>query len=78
MAGEPGFRYTALKGWTGGESDRLYAIVDKVTGRVLVRPAFDLRGIGPDVAIRHALRSEAEREWQSPLHPGWKVDPDIG
>lgn len=60
--------------WTGWETNTLYAIVDPLIGKTLVRPGFDMRGIGPNVTVRVATRAEAEELWQSPLHPGWKVE----
>lgn len=65
--------YHRIKGWIGGEKFTLYAITDKRTGHVLVRPNTEMAGVGPECTIRIATRSEAEKLWQSPLHSGWKV-----
>lgn len=66
-------RYSETRGWHGGAKNTLYAIEDRRTGGVVVRPREQMRGIGPEVAIRLATRSEAERHWQRPLHSGWKI-----
>lgn len=67
------FKYTARGGWVGGMGTALYAVTDKRTGVVTVRPGNWMNGIGPEVTIRVATRDEAERLWQSPLHSGWVV-----
>jgi hypothetical protein len=64
--------YTEERGWQGGDDRTLYAITDRRTRRVIVRPGDQLRA-GPDVDIRMATREEAEEHWQRPLHAGWKV-----
>lgn len=61
------------KGWTGGNDRTLYAFTDTRTGRVVVRPVYDTRGIGPAATVRVATRTEALEQWQNPLHPGWTV-----
>ena len=43
------------------------------TGEVFVRPGGGVINVGPEVTVRMATRDEAEREWQNPLHAGWKV-----
>lgn len=68
-------RYSEGKGWTGGDTRTLYAITDVRTGNVTVRPGKSFAGVGPACTIRIATRLEAETEWQSPLHAGWKVAP---
>jgi hypothetical protein len=65
--------YSKRKGWTGGMGTALYAITDKRTGKVQVRPGDWMAGIGPEVTIRVATRAEAETLWQSPLSPSWIV-----
>lgn len=67
------FTYDARKGWQGGMGTALYAVTDKRTGAIQVRPGDWFAGIGPEVTIRVATRDEAERLWQSPLHSGWIV-----
>lgn len=67
------FTYTAETGWAGGDDRTLYAVTDKRTGRVTVRPAYLFAGVGPEVTIAVATRSQAEADWQAPLHAGWKV-----
>lgn len=62
-------------GWTAGDRRRLYTFVDPRTGAMSVRPGgrtIDQAG-GPVQTVRPATRAEAEKLWQSPLHPGWKV-----
>ena len=59
--------------WEGWDMNTLYAITDNRTGKLLVRPGFDMRSIGPEVTIRVATRTEAEERWQKPLHAGWTV-----
>jgi len=67
-------RYDARKGvWRGGDSRTLYAFIGHRTGQVFVRPGGDVINVGPEVTVRMATRDEAEREWQNPLHAGWKV-----
>lgn len=66
-------QYSEAKGWTGGDPKRLYHITDTRTGQWHVKPVEDMRGVGPDVGMRHATREEAEKQWQKPLHAGWKV-----
>ncbi len=66
-------RYSESGGWRGGAKKTLFAITDKRTGRVIVRPREQMRGVGPEVRVRVATRAEAEQHWQSPLHSGWKV-----
>jgi hypothetical protein len=51
----------------------LYAITDRRTGAILVRPGGQFGGVGPEVLIRLATRAEAEEHWQNPLSPGWRV-----
>ena len=67
------FTYTKRKGWQGGMGTALYAITDKRTGAVTVRPGNWMNGIGPEVTIRVATRAEADKHWQSPLHTGWII-----
>lgn len=67
------FTYNAKRGWTGLMGTALYAIIDKRTGALQVRPGDYMTGIGPEVDIRVATRGEAETHWQSPLSPGWIV-----
>ena len=71
-------RWSDTKGWKGGDSRRLYAFVDNLTGRVTVHHGnAGLRHssvpVGPNATVRPATRLEAEQHWQSPLHAGWKV-----
>lgn len=79
-------KYTAERGWRGGDSHTLYSFRDKRTGHVVVRPgntrgadpAFrrlsgSFKGVGPEVDVNVATRGEAEEHWQHPLHAGWKV-----
>jgi hypothetical protein len=66
-------RYSAERGWRGGAKNVLYAIEDRRTGGVIVRPREHMRSVGPEVHIRIATRAEAEHHWQRPLHSGWKV-----
>lgn len=66
-------KYTEARGWAGGDPRRLYAITDRRTGRMIVRPVETMNGIGPEVIIRPATKQEAETHWQNPLHSGWKV-----
>lgn len=71
-------RWSDTKGWKGGDSRRLYAFIDNLTGRVTVHPGnAGLRHssvpVGPNATVRPATRLEAERHWQSPLHDGWRV-----
>jgi hypothetical protein len=66
-------RYSETQGWHGGAKNVLYAVTDRRTRRVIVRPREDMRGVGPAVTVRVATRGEAERHWQRPLHSGWKV-----
>jgi hypothetical protein len=67
------------RGWAGGDSHRLYAFVDKLTGDVVVRPGGrDIGGSGPNATVRLATRVEGEARWQKPLHPGWKVEETPG
>lgn len=66
-------RYSGKRGWHGGAKKVLYAITDKRTDRVTVRPVYSMLGVGPEVTVRVATRAEAERHWQHPLHSGWKV-----
>lgn len=66
-------RYSEARGWRGGAKNTLYAITDRRTGRVIVRPRENMRGVGPEVTVRLATRAEAETHWQRPLHSGWKV-----
>jgi hypothetical protein len=66
-------RYDERKGWTGGDSRTLYAVVDKASNAVVVRPGNAMRGIGPGVTVRVATRAEAVQHWQADLSPGWKV-----
>ncbi len=70
----PGLTYSARHGWRGADTRTLYTITDTLTGRMIVRPGGELRGIGEDAQIRIATRSEAEEHWQRPLHAGWTVD----
>lgn len=65
-------RWNSRKGWMGGEPNRLYAFTCRQTGIVKIRPVYDT-GSGPECDVRPATRAEAERDWQSPLNPGWKV-----
>jgi len=68
--------YSERHGWRGGDKDTLYAITDKRTGNVMVRPVRDMHAVGPDVDVRVATRDEAEQHWQRPLNSGWKVNKD--
>lgn len=67
------FRYDAKRGWVGGMGTALYAVTDKRTGVLQVRPGDWMAGIGPEVDIRVATKVEAETHWQNPLHTGWIV-----
>lgn len=67
-------QYSERGGWKGGEKNRLYHITDKRTGKPSVMGVEHMRGVGPEVDIRHATRGEAEEHYQKPLHPGWKVE----
>lgn len=66
-------QYSEKKGWHGGDRKTLFALTDKRTGKVMVRPAGFMRGIGSEADIRVATKEEAKTLWQDPLHPGWKV-----
>lgn len=63
--------------WHGGDSRTLYAFRDKRTHHVTVRPGGRGRthfsGIGPECEVNVATHDEAEANFQSPLHHGWKV-----
>lgn len=62
------------RGWEGGDSHRLYAFIDNLTGGVVVRPGGrSINGVGPNATVRPATRLEGEEHWQKPLHSGWKV-----
>jgi hypothetical protein len=67
--------YTKAHTWIGGDPSTLYAVIDKRTGRTIVRPPDQMGGVGPDVDVRVATRAEAEEHWQRPLHAGWRVAP---
>lgn len=76
-------RFDARRGvWVGGDSRTLYAYTDHRTGSVSIHPgatspsrvAINAAG-PPEGSVRVATRAEAEAGWQSPLHPGWKVNP---
>lgn len=56
----------------------LYAITDRRTGTVLVRPGGLMCGyVDRDdvVDIQVATRHQAEEGWQCPVHPSYKVQP---
>jgi len=67
-------RYSEKRGWHGGAKKVLFTLTDpNVPSWMAVRPAQNMRSMGPGVHIRVATRAEAEKHWQHPLHPGWKV-----
>jgi hypothetical protein len=78
--GEREPRYSEKRGWTGGDPRTLYAITDKRTGKVQVRPGggssrgvwSSFKGVGPEVTIRVATRSEAMGN-VFPRGVGWMV-----
>ena len=65
--------YSETQGWNGGDTRTLYAITDKRTGGIVVRPGGAMLGIGPAVDIEVATRFIAEQLGQKPLHSGWRV-----
>ena len=67
-------RWSDRRGWSGGDPKRLYAYVDRLTGQVHVRPGgAKWASLIGNAEVRPATRAEAERGWQNPLNPGWKV-----
>lgn len=73
-------KYNEKHGWLGGDTKRLYAFTDKLTGHVSVHPGrragHSHIPVGDNATVRPATRSEAEQYWQNPLHSGWKVEED--
>lgn len=68
--------YDDRKGWHKADSHALYHFTDRRTKRTFVAPGDSLKGIGPEVDVRLASRSEGEALWQNPLNPSWKVADD--
>lgn len=73
-------KWNDKKGWMGGDSRRLYAYIDRLTGKITVWPgssglSHSPAKVGPNADVRPATRAEAVKHWQDPLHVGWKVDP---
>lgn len=66
-------KYSDKRGWYGGDEYALYCFEDNRTGRIKVSPVYCAGGIGPEVSVRVATREEAEKYWQNPLNPSWKV-----
>jgi hypothetical protein len=70
-------RWNESKGWIGGDSHTLYAFTDRLTGKISVQHGgYPQTHVGPNATVRVATRAEAEREWQKPLSPAWKIAPE--
>ncbi len=70
-------KWNPKRGWVGGNSLTLYAFIDKITGKKVVRPGGGARkkllgAPGDNASVRVATCGEARKLWQDPLHAGWK------